>query len=365
MTDKGNSIKIRFMRSLTTILLLTFGTALAGCASSPTRVQGTIPGDDSPAAAARGPGGDARAADAQSPGPNPGPGQRPGGFPSARARGEQGIAPGFELGISSLDDQTLNGRYRVDFDGNVKLPYNVVLRADGAGVHEFQHELNNAYRRYFRASPNITVTILERKYWVEVRGLVEKPGRFLVRKDTSIDEIIGAAGGMLKTATPKYVKIDQHGSSVTVKLADYYGGADQGLIPPWYGGDVISLLGELATPEAESSREDAHLQLLGEVRSPGEYHFRRNADFYYYLAKAGGPTNTADLDKVEVIRGPAGNRQSTTFELKPRQVPPLEPGDVVIVHSDQATKTERAIATVTGVTGIINTLLLSIILLVK
>lgn len=348
------------MRAYMTILLVTLGTVAAGCASAPARNPGASLDDDAPPSVSSH-GGDrsvgAAARDSL--------GSEPGGSRRGPVRGDQEIAPGFEIAISNLEDRALNGRYRVDFEGKVRLPYNVTLRAAGSSLAELKEAVNTAYQKYFRGSPNISVTILDRKYWVEVRGLVEKPGRFLVRRDTSIDEIIGAAGGMLKTATPKYVKIDQPGSSVTVKLADYYGGADQGKIPPWYGGDIISLLGELVAPEAEASGEDSYLQILGEVRNPGEYRYRRNADLYYYLAKAGGPTNTADLDTIEVVRGPAGERRSTTFELTPKKVPPLAAGDLVIVHADKQTKTERTIAAVSGVTGILDTILLSIILLVK
>lgn len=355
MADGRNSIKIKSMRALT-ILLVTLGTMVAGCASSPSRPQGAFPGDSStPSASGRGSdhlseGASASARSSSRPGP---------------VRGEQELAPGFQLSLSNLEDQALNGKYRIDFDGRVRLPYDVTLKAAGKTLPEFQKAVNKAYQRYFRGSPSVSVAVAERKYWVEVRGLVERPGRLLVRGDASIDELIGAAGGMLKTAPAKYVKIDQPGSSVTIKLADYYGGADQGLVPPWYGGDVVSLLGELAGPAGGTGSDSTHVQILGEVRNPGEYAYRRDADFYYYLAKAGGPTNTADLDRIEVVRGPPGDRRATSFELKPRKVPPLSGGDLIIVHSDQQTKTERTITAVSGVTGILNMLLLTIILLVK
>ena len=120
---------------------------------------------------------------------------------------------------------------------------------------------------------------------------------------------------------------------------------------------------ESETPVAS---DNLVLQVLGEVKNPGEYRYRRNADFYYYLAKAGGPTNSAALNQIEVVRGTTGNRSSVNYDLnEARSVPVLAPSDVVIVHADKPSSTERTIAVVSGITAILNTIILTIILLVK
>ncbi len=48
-----------------------------------------------------------------------------------RIRNPNAIAPGYQLGLASLEDRSLNGKFRVQFDGTVKLPYKVTLPVAG------------------------------------------------------------------------------------------------------------------------------------------------------------------------------------------------------------------------------------------
>jgi len=263
-----------------------------------------------------------------------------------RTRAGNLIAPGYQLQLASPEDKTLNGKYRIEFDGEIKLPYDVVLNIGGLTLGAARERILEAYKPFFKSKPAIKVTLVERMAWVQVNGLVEKPGRVLVKENATLDEVIGAAGGLQRPsgndakASPiaRFVRIEQTNSSpLSIKLADYYSGAARALIPRWLGGDLVFLQSDGDSSMESAQFDSGDVQVLGEVKSAGEYRFRTGADFFYYLGKAGGPTAQSKLSKIEVIRGLDSRRQSMTFDLADTDaVPVLRAGDQVIVHAEKA-----------------------------
>jgi protein involved in polysaccharide export with SLBB domain len=285
-----------------------------------------------------------------------------GGKAALKVRGHDEVAPGFEIKVSSLEDQNINGKFRIDFSGKLKLPYDVTLNTDGLTRDALKSKVNESYAKFFKSQPKIGVSVVEEKYWIDVRGLVEKPARVLVQRSASLDEALAQAGGLLKTATAKFVRIQQGEGSVTIKLSDYYSGNTQDKVPSWQGGDVVFFQSDRDLDEAAADGEKSYIQLLGEVKNPGEYRYSRKADFYDYLARAGGPSDKANLLKIEVIRNSSDGRTSSRFELVPKDIPQLYAGDMILVHSDKQTPSERVVAMAAGIAGILNTMLLIILL---
>ena len=282
------------------------------------------------------------------------------------------IAPGFEIQLKNATDKNLNGKFRVDADHQLKVPYNVVVNTDGLSLEELRWKLTVAYRPYFKLTPRIEISISDRMYWVEVRGLVEKPGRYLMRDNASLEEALSMAGGPLKASElkgneAKYVKIDQLGSpSLSLNLSEYFrGGSASTKIPHWKGGDLITLMSDRDESGSKAALLDVDtVQILGEIRTPGEYRLKKAESFFYYLAKAGGPTERAKLSKIEIIRNSGGSRISQTFDLDDTsEVPALQGGDLVIVHAEKPTSFEKGVSTAAGLAGILNAVLLIVLLL--
>ncbi len=282
----------------------------------------------------------------------------------ARGRGVNEVAPGFEIAISSVEDQNLNGKYRIDFAGNLKLPYNTTVQTEGLTRDDLRARINDAYAKFFKTPPKLGVTVVEEKYWIDVRGLVEKPARFLVQQNTSMDEALSMAGGLSKSASVRYVRLQQGKESVTLKLADYYSGSGQDKLPSWRGGDILFFQSDRDYSEAPSDVEKAYIQMMGEVRVPGEYRFARKSDFYDYLVRAGGPTGQANLGNVELIRNTPEGRVSSVLDLaNQKEISSLQSGDLLIVHPERPTAVERGVSLFGGIVGVINTVLLVILLL--
>ena len=273
-----------------------------------------------------------------------------------RPRGQ--VAPGFEVELVNPTDVQLNGKFRVSFDGTLTLPYDIKVDTSGTSEAQLKQKILNAYRTFFQSVPTMQINVVDKRFWVDVRGLVNKPGQYLVRSDSSLDEVISAAGGLQSlpgkepaaggaATAARSVRIQQAGQFLAVDLADYYSGKDP-VQPTWQGGEVLFFLSE--RPEVESQQLDArggYVQVMGQVRSPGEYPYRDGADFFYYMVKAGGPTDRADLTRVRVIRGEDGRRSYQAYNIQDEQerasMLPIRPGDVVILEADNMTPEEKKI----------------------
>ena len=265
-------------------------------------------------------------------------------------RTEGSVAPGFQYQLHTLIDSKINGKYRVDFEGYIHLTYDVSIKTTDMNQKALEGAVNAAYQRFFRSEPNITVTLIEKRLYVDVQGLVNKPGKYLVREESSLDEVMSAADG-LKTeddnaSSAHYARVKREGQMAFIKLSDYYAG-NEGLVPSWQGGETVFFQQEGGT-QSVIAQSNA-IQILGQVQHPGEYQYVNGATLYYYFAKAGGPNDRADLDKLELIRFEEEIQHSKRFSLDGKgEIPMLQAGDMVIVHAERA---NAAIANISGVMG--------------
>jgi protein involved in polysaccharide export with SLBB domain len=261
------------------------------------------------------------------------------------------IAPGFLLSLKSLSDPKLNGVFRGDFNGDIQLPYDVTLNTTDSTLSLLKRKLIEVYRPYFKTSPDIDLRVKERRYWVDVRGLVEKPGRYLVEPEASLDLIVGMAGGTSKDNPPIYVRIQKGQKVVVFDLDRYYSRAeDRPQILGWYGGEVLYFQKDIVGSQTEPTSYRLPVYMLGEVKKPGEYTLNPGSDFVDSLVQAGGFTDRADLDNIELIRRIGGVKRVYDFSWNEfqRAPTPLQ-GDVILVHADNITKTERHITLFTTI----------------
>jgi protein involved in polysaccharide export with SLBB domain len=259
------------------------------------------------------------------------------------------ISPGFTLRIRHSADESISGEFKVNFKGQLRLPFKVALRAAGLTTDELAAKLVAAYAPYFKVKNNVSVDIAGREYIIEVRGLVEKPGQYAIKLDTSLEEIISMSGGLPsgadaegKTAgKPEWVRIvrpvfrgDAESTTVRwVRLTDYFLRYDVRNEVLWRGGEQLffQITGD---PDALKTARSQTLQIMGEVHKPGEYPLQSGADLYAYLASAGGPTGTADLGSVLLVHK-ARDTSSTVDLTKGTAIVDMDAGDVIMVKSTQ------------------------------
>lgn len=274
------------------------------------------------------------------------------------------VEPGFLFEMSNLEDRTLNGLFRVDFDGVLKLPYSVRINTNKLRASEVKSKMATAYQKFFQTQSAFSVSLAKRDYLVEVRGLVEKPGRLVMATGESLESLIRRAGGLKidrdrKEYEPRYLRIEKNDKTeFAVPLSDYFKSGSVSGNFSIDGGD--KLIFQVDAPVSQSSNQGLNtIQLMGEVVRPGDIGYKAGADIYYYLKLAGGPTSGASLTGIRIVRGEANNRVIAELDsLEEGRQPLLLPGDLILVPNEKPSKFERQVATGSGLASILSAILL-------
>lgn len=263
------------------------------------------------------------------------------------------VSPGFEIEISSPVDETIKGTFRIDKDGLLKLPYQVEVNAGGLPVPALTSAINRSYSRLL-VNPNITVSVVKQEYYVEVGGLVNRPGVYPIAKGASLDELIAHAKGLQvgsdQQPRAQFARITQGDITNTIRLQDYYSG-QPGLLPSWRGGEKVFL--QYTRTSLAPSDSSASIRLVGQIKNPGEYRFQEGKDVYDYMILAGGPTEKANMDNLTLIRGlEKGQRETISFSLqKAEAIPALRSGDVIMFQAENPSQLQKDAQTVGGFSG--------------
>ena len=284
------------------------------------------------------------------------------------------LAPGFLIRLGHQEDRDINGTYRINFDGKIDLPYNVSFRAQGLTLEEFRQKVTESYKPFFKSGVRITVDLVEKTYFVEMRGLISKPGKYKVRADSSLDEVIALGGGLPAMNNgyggnnvdnqPHFIKISRGETTRLVNLEEYYKSGSLKEKTSCHGGEVLFFQKESAVADLNSLDVGTQVQVLGELKRPGEFGHRPGADVYSYLADAGGPTRDTDFDKVQIYRGAPGKRVMMEFELEqPEKVPAVQPGDILVFHADKPTRFQKNVGTAANIATVLTAIALLIIAL--
>jgi len=85
-----------------------------------------------------------------------------------RLKHTQQISPGFELRVKHNADSSITGVYEVEFNGDLRLPYKVTVKAAGVSPDELAKKIERAYGNYFKANNSATVEIVKREYVITI-----------------------------------------------------------------------------------------------------------------------------------------------------------------------------------------------------
>lgn len=275
-----------------------------------------------------------------------------------RSPGTSTIAPGYAIRISSPDPK-LNGTFRVDINNSLKLPHERTISTIGVDESSLQERVRATYAHFFKSPEELQTRVESRERLIEVQGLVIKPGQHLVEESASIDEVIALAGGLNEKGSTEKVRYLQirgtHGTGM-IRLADYYGGI-QLLTPHWEGGERLFFQTDNSTLPHGFSAEPSVVRLIGQVKAPADYPVKPGATFFTYLLAAGGPTDRADLANITLIRSSAGATRARAFNSQTfNEIPPIEPGDTLIVNADVATPTEKSSRVAASIASVLTSL---------
>lgn len=185
---------------------------------------------------------------------------------------------------------------------------------------------------------------------VFILGQVGVPGRYRFTGEQSFLDVLSAANGPSHQADLREVRIIHRNSSsvhlTQLDLSLYFETGDQSLIPQLKAGDIVFFPDqELAKYQNQATKS---VRVMGALNSPGYYRFTNDMNLLDLLARAGGPTNVADIEDVHIIHQGCCEATTTHFDLKAymnnptyKLLPVVRPGDsIYLPPRDQNTRSQ-------------------------
>lgn len=138
--------------------------------------------------------------------------------PPASVRNSYVLGPDDQVTVRIVEAENIGkDPYRIDMDGDLRLPMIGRVRAGGRTVEGLEAELVGRFRTFIQ-EPDITVTITEfRSQPVSILGAVKAPGVYQLQGRRTLVEALSLAGGMDQTAG-SCVKITRNLSSGPIPL---------------------------------------------------------------------------------------------------------------------------------------------------
>lgn len=225
---------------------------------------------------------------------------------------------------------------KVSTEGTINFPFLQNIPIDGLTLAELRDIIVVQLSKYSQDSkPIVTLRFLNTYIiYVTVLGQVRKPGTYQISQNSTIQGVVGEAGGFLPGAKLKEIQIirQNHAGNekFNVDLEQFMLQADISLLPPLEDGDVIFIPG---WPGANS------VKITGEVKIPGNYEvFADLQTVLDIIFKAGGTSEDADLSRVHLISSTkeGGTEIKINIEECLRnsdfdKIPTVKPGDVIYV----------------------------------
>lgn len=244
---------------------------------------------------------------------------------SAAQSGGYKIGPSDVLEVRFWQDPNLNSTLRVRDDGKITLDIIGEIQAAGLTESELQSEIA---RRISRINPQVsqaTVRVTEyNSQLVFIFGEVKNPGKFTFEIIPDLWTLINEAGGSTELGDLNRVRIIRGGAERgKVEEVDVVGMLEQGRaaeMPKVRPGDTIELIktfGGVARPRFSPQAGLRNLYyVIGEINTPGQHTLEPNIDLLDAIAMAGGPTSTANLEKVRIISKDGEYSQVVTYDVQ-------------------------------------------------
>jgi protein involved in polysaccharide export with SLBB domain len=279
-------------------------------------------------------------------------------FQFASVEESQLIAPGDLIQLSYTHDVQLNGKFRVNFEGYLNLPYSIKEYVVGLELNQLKTKIKSRYTHLYQNVDEIKIQLRERKRWVQIAGDVASTGNRLVDVNANITQILAqkdmqASESVTQRKNLKYLKIKFKNSSLIIDLKKYFNNEYPWDERKWHGGEILSFQSHASPDDGEFPM----VRVMGEVSEPGSYELESGIDFYSYILKAGGIKPTANIEHVYLIRGGQFQRQIVEMSLDEiNRIGKPQPNDTIVLFQDRSSTTERQLQMAASVASILSAL---------
>ena len=214
------------------------------------------------------------------------------------------------LSITFWQQPDLNTQTTVRKDGMITLPIIGEVKAEGLSQKELSSSILEKISLYNANISQANVAVEEYNHRkIYLQGEVRSPGAFGFESIPDLWGAIREAGGPTEFADLSSVSIIRDDRESKVLMVDLEAKLKEGSLeglPQLKPKDTIWIpRSSLSTPSGQplsTSIRGKLYSIWGEVHSPGVYPLEAQIDLVEAISFAGGPTSSADLQKIKVLR---------------------------------------------------------------
>lgn len=163
---------------------------------------------------------------------------------------------------------------------------------------------------------------------ISVLGEVRKLGLFPLKGKTNLVDLLAEAGGPTGNADLRAIRLLRlDGEAYTINLFRLVSEGQRFR-------DLVLDAGDVVFVPSRAPDEQRKVFVLGEVKTPGAYPYTPNLRVSQVLAMAGGPTGSAVLESVRVIRGDLSSPQVVDVFAGGFTTPQDRSQDIVLQTND-------------------------------
>lgn len=175
---------------------------------------------------------------------------------------------------------------------------------------------------------------------IYVMGAIRQSGRYAFNEDMGFLDIITAANGPSEDADLSLIRVIHRNEGAPkvskFNLFQYFETGDDSLLPEVKTGDTI-FISSRNRKWVETYPEDT-VRIMGSVLKSGRYEFTNNMTILDLIAEAGGPRESAYIEKILIVNNSAFENRASTFDLvdfmkdpDASRLPVLRAGDTVFI----------------------------------
>lgn len=243
---------------------------------------------------------------------------------------EYRVGKGDKIEITVFGHEDLTKVVEVRADGTINYPLLGDLPVSGKSVAEIDLEITRLLGESYLVDPQVSVDVREyQSQWITIMGEVRTPGRYVLKRDMRIIDLLAEAGGVTREAGSNVLitRSQQEGTpgQIAVNLEELLGGGHPNANLPLQHGDIVSV------------GEKEVFYIRGEVQKPGPYFLEKGMTVMKAISVAGGFGQFANRKEVQILRaGDRGVQEKLTVNLKAiedgkREDVPIRSNDTIIV----------------------------------
>jgi len=208
-------------------------------------------------------------------------------------------------------------------------------------VHDLPQDPSDNKSQWVRQSSDSSIYVF---------GQVNAPGRYRFTNEMHFLDILSAADGPTMNADIHNIRVthrDKGYAKVSrLNLSLYFETGDESLLPEVTTGDTIYI------PEKNKNwldrSKESTVRIFGAVNKPGRYVFNDTMTILDLLAEAGGPTDSAYLEKISVVNMSCCQNQARSFDLiafsksaNVYNLPVIRTGDTIFIPDRRDSLAEK------------------------